>query len=137
MSTEPFTDEETADVMRFLGYPNWQAMSQSIQLGYPAATQPMFLVMDSLPRLAASSRPAVRETLCQLRSTDAQIGTARGRMKTIRVGDVAMNVSEARQLREEYVYWQKKLADLLGVFVNPHSALAGGMPGGINSRVVG
>jgi len=137
MSTEPFTDEETADVMRFLGYPNWKAMSQSIQLGYPAATQPMFLVMDSLPRLAESSRPAVRETLCQLRSTDAQIGTARGRMKTIRVGDVAMNVSEARQLREEYVYWQKKLADLLGVFVNPCSSLAGGMPGGINARVSG
>lgn len=135
MSTAPFTDEETADVMRFLGYPNWQAMAQSIQLGYPAASQPMWLVLDSLPRLAEASRPAVRETLCQLRSTDAQIGTARSRMKTTHVGEVSMNSNESRMLREEYVFWQKRLADLLGVFVNPHSALNGGMPGGVNARV--
>lgn len=135
MSTEPFTDEEKNDVMRFLGYPNWTSLSPSIQLGYPAASQPLFLVVDSIARMAVEARPAIRANLCQLRDIEAQLGSARGRMKATRLGEVTMNAAEARQLREEYVFWQKKLADLLGVFVNPVSAIAGGMPGGLNARV--
>jgi hypothetical protein len=137
MSTEPFTDEETTDIMRFLGYPDWTALSQSIQLGYPSASQPMFLAYDSMVRISPQSRAVARENLCQLKSIEGQLGTARSRMKTTRVGEVSMNANEARQLREEYVFWQRKLADLLGVFLNPHASLTGGgMQGGINARVV-
>jgi len=138
MSTEPFSDDEITDVMRFLGYPDWSSMAQSMQLGFPAASQPMFLAYDSLSRITVSSRAVVRNHVQELKCIEGQLSTARGRMKATRLGEVTMNAQESRQLREEYTFWQRKLADLLGVVVNKHSALSvEGMPGGINGRVLG
>jgi hypothetical protein len=138
MSTEPFNDSEITDVMRFLGYPDWAALGPSIQLGYPAATQPMFMAYDSLNRITATSRAVVRDHVHELICIEKQLSGARGRMRAERVGEVAMNASEASQLRTEYTFWQRKLADLLGVTINTHSAMSVlGMPGGINGRVIG
>lgn len=132
MSTLPFTEAEQTDVLRFLGYQNWADMAGAIQLGYPATSQPMFLVFDAMERIRPTARAVVREHLCQLRSTESQIGTARSRMKAERVGEVAMNMSEAKQLREEYAFWQGRLADLLGVEVNHYSRP---VVSGLNARV--
>lgn len=137
MSTAPFTREEQTDILRFLDYPDWQALGQSIQLGYPAASQPLFLVLDSLKRMAPSARPPIRRYLQELRCIEGQLSDSRSRLKATRVGDVTMNAGERRALREEYDFWVKKLADGLGVVPNPYAQRNYAPVGGLNAKVGG
>ncbi len=131
-----FTPEEEARILHHLGYADWQSLAQSIQLGYPAATQPLFLVRDSWNRLTPAGEASVRRDLCQLEAIECQMGDARSRFKTKKVGEVEMNPMEPAMLRNEFLYWQRRLADDLGVVPNPYAqATYLGMPGGINGRV--
>lgn len=83
-SKAPFNDDERDAILRFLGYPNWASMAQSIQLGYPAASQPAFLVFDSLGRIRESSRARVRTDLCRLLNVEEQIASSGSRRKSSR-----------------------------------------------------
>lgn len=133
-----FTAEEETDILRFLGYPDWQSLAQSVQLGYPAASQPLFLVRDSFKRMTHPAEQAIRAALCELRDIDCQLRDARKRLRASKVGEVVMNPDELPTLRGEWVYWQRRLADLLGVVPNPFSQLEwAGAGGGINSKVEG
>jgi hypothetical protein len=133
-----FTDQEKARIKHHLGYPDWSALSASIQLGFPAGSQPLFLVEQAFPRLTVGGEDSVRLDLCQCEAVENQLGEARGRFKAKRMGELQLNDMEPAQLREELVYWQQKLADDLGVVRNPYSQSAyEGIPGGINAKVVG
>ena len=134
---EDFTEGEVAEILRFLGYANWKALAQSIQLGYPAAGQPMFLVLDSLKRIAPASRALVRKDLAELRCIEDQLSAARSRMRAVSLEGLRMNPAEANMLRQELAYWTKRLADDFGVVANPYSQMEyTGLPGGINAKVV-
>lgn len=135
-----FTDQEKARILHFLAYPNWQALSQSIQLGYPAASQPLFLVEDSFRRLFPFGEESVRKDLCELESIESQLSSARGRFKATQLGDLKVNAMETEQLQGQLEYWTCRLEDDLGVVRNPYSANSwrGAMqPGGLNARVMG
>lgn len=132
------TDDEKTRMLHFLGYPSWQSLAQSIALGYPAATQPLFLVYDAFLRVDNGGANNARKDLCQCEAIEAQLGDARGRMKVTGVGNIAMNRAETSQLREELQFWTKRLADDLGVCANPYSQMSyQGMSSGINARVRG
>lgn len=136
MSTAPFNEEDVSDILRYLGYPDWVSLAQSIQLGYPAASQPLFLVRDSLDRLTPTARERVRIDLCELKSIDSQLSQGRGRLRATQLGNLSLNPRELQQLRVEYLFWQRRLADDLGVVPNPYSQLQFlGMPGGVSARV--
>lgn len=132
-----FTDDEKARIKHFLGYPSWSSMAQSIQLGYPAASQPAFLVDDAFHRLMPGGETAVRKDLCECESIEKQLSEARARLKASEVGKVKMNAAEREELRRELVYWVSRLASDLGVVENPYSQFhhigAGG--GSRNARV--
>ena len=136
MSTAPFTDDEVTDILRYLGYPDWASVSQSIQLGFPAASQPLFLVRDSLGRVTPTARARVRIDLCELRAIDVQLGEGRTRLRASQLGNLTINPKELHMLRTEYIFWQRRLSDDLGVIPNPYSQLQFlGMPGGMSARV--
>lgn len=132
-----FTAQEKARVLHHLGYPSFASLSNGIQLGYPAASQPLFLVEQSFLRLTAGGEEAVRADLCECEETEQQLSTARGRMKVCNVGEVKMNPLETAQLRRELHYWRTKLADDLGCSFNPHSNAGMGDGSIVNSKVVG
>lgn len=133
-----FTTEEEARILHHLGYPDWVSLAQSIQLGYPAATQPLFLVRDSWNRLTPGGEASVRRDLCECEAIERQMSEARSRFRATRVGEITLNHAETSMLRTEYKVWQQRLADDLGVVVNPYSQQAyQGMPGGIGAKVVG
>lgn len=135
---EPFTDEEQAEICRFLGYANWQSLAQSIQLGYPAAGEPLFLVLDSFKRIAPAARPLVRRDLAELRCIEDQLSESRGRLRAQSVEGVRFNPLEMKGLLDHQTYWRQRLEDDLGVIRNPFSqASYGGSPGGINAKVSG
>jgi hypothetical protein len=133
-----FTDEQKNRILHFLGYPEWKSLAQSIQLGYPAASQPLFLVYDSFVRIAPAAVPTVLADLCECESIEAQLRDARSRMKALRLGELQTNPQETAMLRKELVFWTRRLADDLGVVANPYSQIEYlGMGGGMNAKVQG
>lgn len=133
-----FTDQQKARIKHHLGYPDWSSLSQSIQLGFPAASQPLFLVEDAFQRITPSGEESVRCDLCNCEETESQMASARGRMRASKLGELTLNATETPQLRQELEYWRNKLADDLGVVRNPYSQSAyQGDPGGLNAKVVG
>ena len=134
----PFSDEEGARICHHLGYPSISRMEASIQLGIPAASEPLFILLINMNRLTAGGVLNVRKDLCQCEAIEDQMASARGRMKVSGVEGVKMNADETGQLRRELTYWQRKLADDLAVVYNPYSQIAWlGDGGGVNSRVIG
>ncbi len=134
---EPFTEDERNAVLRFLGYPDWAELAQSIQLGFPAASQPLFLVFDSFDRIRPESRARVRQDLCRALEVEAQIAQSNTRVKTTKVGEVTIRQDEFEALVKRLEFWTKRIADSLGVVSNPYSQMDyAGLPGGINARVI-
>lgn len=133
-----FTTAEQAQVLRYLGFANWMALAQSIQLGFPASSQPLFLVRDAFNRISPDGEADTRLALCNLCDIDAQISQARKRFATEAVGEIKFREGEIEMLWREYGRWQRRLADSLGVDINAYSTLSGsGSLGGINARVTG
>lgn len=138
-TTDEFTEDEKDAILRFLGYPNWAALAQSIQLGYPAASQPLFLVFDAFNRVRPQARARIRQDLCRALEVDAQIADSRTRRKTRKVESVEMNAGEMGDLLGLLRYWTTRIADQLGVVPNPYSQFEynGGGGGGVNAPVTG
>ncbi len=133
-----FTDSEKARIKHHLGYPDWVALSNSIQLGFPAGGQPLYLVEQAFQRLTPGGEESVRCDLCNCEEAEGQRASARSRFRAAALGTLRLNPEETRQLGEELTYWRRKLADDLGVTPNPYSQAEHlGEPGGINARTVG
>jgi len=126
------TDSERDRVLHFLGYPSWSKLAASVQLGYPMASQPLFLVYDAIVRITAGGTESVRRDLCECESIEAQLRDARSRFKATSLGEITMNAQEPAMLRKELTYWTRRLADDLGVVANPYSQIEwnGGISGG-------
>jgi hypothetical protein len=135
-----FTAEERARIKHFLSFPDWVAMSQSIQLGYPAASQPAFLLDDAFHRMTPDSERSIRQDLCECESIECQLSDARSRFKVKSVGNITFNDQETAQLRKELLFWTTRLGDDLGVLPDPYSRMMyesiGGM-GGVQGKVSG
>jgi hypothetical protein len=133
-----FTDAEKSRIKHFLSYPDWVSLAASIQLGFPAGAQPLYLVEDAFQRLTPGGEVSVRRDLCECESIEGQMGEARGRFKATQLGTLKVNMSEVRMLREELSYWGLRLASDLGVVSNPYAAFEynAALGGGINARVL-
>jgi hypothetical protein len=133
-----FSDGEKARIRHFLAYPSWSAMSGSIQLGYPAASQPLYLVEDAFKRMLPGGEETIRRDLCECEAIESQISEARKRFKATALGDLKTNPEEMSMLRQELDRWVRTLASDLGVSSNPFAeSNAAGGAGGINARVIG
>lgn len=131
-----FTEQEKGRIRHFLGYPSWSNMAASIQLGFPAGSQALYILEQAFNRLLPDGETAARKDLCNCEEIEAQLADARKRMKADKLGDMTINKTETGQLRHELVFWQRRLADDLGVPFNPYSSMSyEGMPGSMNARV--
>lgn len=133
-----FSEKEQGRIRHFLGYPSWSSLANGIQLGFPAGSQPLYLLEQAFNRLLPGGEDAVRKDLCECESIESQLGSARKRMKANKLGEMTLNARETAQLRQELEFWQRRLADDLGVPFNPYSSMSyEGMPGGMNAKVSG
>lgn len=134
-----FTEHEKARILHHLGYPHWSSLSQSIQLGYPAASQPLYLVEDAFRRLKPGGEESVRRDLCECEAIEKQLSEARSRFKATKLDKLEVNHAEPDMLRAELRHWSLRLASDLGVVANPYSAYEyeGGSYCGINARTIG
>lgn len=133
-----FTDSEKARIRHFLGYPSWAALSNGIQLGFPAGAQPLYLLEQAFGRMLSGGSDTVRSDLCECESIEAQLRDGRSRLKAVALGELKMNPLELTALRGELIFWQRRLADDLGVPMNPMATMTvNGMAGGMNATVRG
>lgn len=136
----PFTEREKARIKHFLSYPDWQSLAASIQLGFPAGSQPLYLVEQAFQRLTAGGEESVRIDLCECEAIERQLRDARSRFQAAALGNLKLNHKEPDMLRRELLYWSLRLASDLGVVTNPYSQfefLNAGGSGGTNATVVG
>lgn len=135
-----FNDDEKARIRHALSYPSWVSLAQSIQLGYPAASQPLFLLEDAFFRLTPGGEESVRRDLCEVEDIECQMRDARKRLRATRLGELHLNPRELSQLRRELLFWTTRLADDLGVVPDPYSQMiyrAINSMGGVNAAVMG
>jgi hypothetical protein len=133
-----FSDSEKDRVLHFLSYPSWSQVVQSIQLGYPAASQPLFLVYQAFTNITDGGEDSVRADLCACERIEAQLLDATSRMKASKLGMLELNPQETRMLRQELTFWVRRLADDLGVVPNPFSQIQfEGYGGSMNAKVRG
>jgi hypothetical protein len=135
--SNPLTAEERSRIKHFLEYPDWEALAASVHLGFPASSQPMYLLEGAYDKLTQHGIESVRRDLCECESIERQLSGARGRMKAVKVGNIEANQKETNQLRQELLWWSLTMANDLGCGPNPFSAMAVlGGGGGRNARVV-
>lgn len=131
-----FTQQEKGRILHHLGYPNWQTLAASIQLGIPTGSQPLFLIYQAFQAITDDGEEAVRRDLCQCEATECQIGDARSRFRATAIGEIKLNPQEIAMLDRELQRWRRTLADDLGVVPNPYSQINYyGAGGGINAKV--
>lgn len=130
------TDDQKTRILYFLGYPDWQSLAQSIQLGIPAAGQPLFLVYSAFNKISARAVPTVLRILCNCEAIECQLMDATSRMKATKLGELTLNPQETMQLQNQLTFWVRRLGDAMGVIPNPYSQINYyGYGGGINARV--
>lgn len=125
MSSIRLAEVDRARVRAALGYLSVEPTA-SISLGFPAASQTMFLVERAMDHVIPESKPRILKILDTLDCIESQMVTALCRLSTQSVEGVKMRNSneeptEGDLLEREYLRWAMRLADLLGAPLNPYS----------------
>lgn len=116
-----FSDEEKSQIKYFMEYPDWVSLASSIQLGYPAASQPLFILEDAFKRLTPGGEWSAKRCLCQCMAIENQMIEARARYAATQLGELHTNPNEQNQLRKDLLYWVTRLSDCFGAYTNPLS----------------
>lgn len=144
MADVKLSEADRERVRYHLGYLNVEPVS-SIILGFPSASQAAFLVERAMDRVLPFAIPRVLRHLQELDCIEDQMSGSRKRLEAQQLGELKLRNSneepmEADLLEREYQRWAKRLADLLGVPINPFSErFRSGFYGGgsINTPVMG
>jgi hypothetical protein len=131
-----FTATEQSKILRYLGYTDWTNLAASFQLGFPADSQPEFLIRRAFDLITDEGKELVRRDLRELECIENQMSDSRSRLKAEKIGDMTLNPKEFNQLRQQLIYWTGKLADDLGGYPNPFGSQAAMGVGGRNARVM-
>lgn len=124
--TQPKLSESDRERVRYhLGYFSTEPVA-AIVSGRLSATQPMFIVEAAMDRVIAAAIPRVRHILAELDCVEEQMSNARSRLAVQRIEDVTFRSTndgrtECDLLENEYARWASRLADQLGVPINPNS----------------
>uniref|UniRef100_A0A6H1Z9J8 Uncharacterized protein n=1 Tax=viral metagenome TaxID=1070528 RepID=A0A6H1Z9J8_9ZZZZ len=130
------TDAEKARVREYLGYLSF-ASASSIQLGFPAATQPLFLLEQAMAGVLSAAEDVIRRLLYHLDDIEAQLSTARSRLRASKIDELTLNAGEIDALWKEQYRWACRLADALGAPINAYAERFRGVAGGgMNLRVI-
>ncbi len=134
------TEQDREAIRYHLGYHNTEATA-SINLGFPASNQQLFIVETAMDRVVNQSAVSrIMRIVNELNSIEAQISESRKRFKAQQLGELKLRnsndeASEADMLRQEYLDWASQLASQLGVPLNANGnvrlrQIAGGAMGG-------
>lgn len=119
MPTAVLTDEEKGRILHHTGYVLTDPVA-SIQLGIPRASQPMFLVQAQMERIPLAHVGLIRRYISILDMLEDKLVEATERFAAEKLGEITLRDNETQMLEGEYTRWAKRLADDLGVPLNPY-----------------
>jgi hypothetical protein len=132
------TDDDKNRARGHLGYLG-VAQASTFVLGIPAGVQTQFMVEAAWDRLLPTNYAAFRQLLDRLDGIEQQIEDDTENVAVDQLGDITLRKDEFPQLVRRYLWWQRKLANMLGIVPNPFdqrfNSWNGG--GGVNVRVSG
>ncbi len=126
------TDEEKVRVRFHLGYLN-VLESATFQLGIPTAVQTQFIIESAMNKILPAALPKVRQLLAVLDAIEEQMVGDAELAAINRLDTIEINQKEQAQLRDQYDYHRRGLANLFGTFPNPYDQRF--MDGGVNATV--
>jgi hypothetical protein len=115
------SEEEKDRILHHLGYVLTDPVA-SIQLGVPRASQPMFLVLSQFNRIPDHAVGLIRKYLAILDRIEDLLVDAMDRFAAKELGEITLRDNETDMLENEYARWARRLADDLGVPLNPFAA---------------
>lgn len=135
-------EADRARVRHHLGYLSTEPVS-SIALGFPSAQQAQFLVERAMDHILPAAVSRVIQQLNILDAIEGQMVDALDRLQAQQLGELKLRNSneepvEQDLLEHEYIRWAKRLADDLGVPLNPFSERfrSGGTSSPLNLSVI-
>jgi len=114
------TEEEKARIRHHLGYLNVNPVT-AIQLGFPRASQPQFLVESAMNNIPESAIGIIRKNVAILDNIEDRLVGALDRLTAQSLDEITMRPDEHDALEREYYRWATRLADDLGVPLNIYS----------------
>lgn len=134
--TNQLTDDEKVRTRHHLGFMNVSAVATFV-LGVPGAVDAGFIIERAMTLVLPEALPQYRKILGFLDQTEQQKIDDQELLAVDKVGDINIRQKEMEQLSQAYRYWQGRLANMLGVMVNPYSKVAEDSGGGAFTPVIG
>lgn len=129
MTLAILSEQEKNSIRHHTGYLVVAAVT-SIQLGFPRASQPMFLLESALNSLPETAVGQIRKYVAILDQLENQLVDAVSRFAAQKVGEITLRDNETDMIEGEYSRWAKRLADDLGIPLNIYSERFRGGSGG-------
>jgi hypothetical protein len=132
------TEAEKVSARSHLGYLN-VAQSSTFSLGVPAGVQTEFTIEGAFSRILPQAEPLFRRHLAILDALESQLLENAPNVAVKKIGTIEIDPKAFRQTVEQYRFWGRGLANLMGIAPNPFdqrfSQWTSG--GGINAKVSG
>jgi hypothetical protein len=134
------TEGEKVQARHHLGYLNVAAQS-TFSLGVPAGVQTQFTIEGAMNRILPQAEPLFRRHLRILEALECQILENAPNVAVTSIDTIKIDPKAFKQTVEQYRYWGKSLANLMGCTPNPFDQRfvdwAGMGGGGINVGMTG
>ena len=133
------SDQQKVKVRHHLGYLNVQ-QDQTFVLGTPAAVETQFIIEGAMDRVLLAAVPELNRQLTILDGLEEQMVCNQENVALLKIGEITMNSTDPKnneqtQLRKMYKYWQKSLANIMGIDSNPFDKRDSIYGGGISVSV--
>ena len=116
-----FTSEEIGRVLMHLGY-QAQNIASFLSFGVLAMTETMFIAVSALQHVPLSRAMEVRDLLSKCEAIEAKIFEASDYLIASKLEQLELRENPTDLLEKEHTRWATRLADTLGVTLNPYAA---------------
>lgn len=112
------TEDEQARARHHLGYMQVQSAFAFV-LGVPASVQTAFMIESAFSKVLPSGEPKLRQLLDILDGIETQVISDQETLVVESLDSIKIRPDEFNQLLKQYQWWQRALANILGVPPNP------------------
>jgi hypothetical protein len=129
-----FTEEEQGRILYHLGYPQ-VSISGFLAFGVLALTETMFVAVNALQHVPLTRAMIVRDCLAKCESIEETMFDAVNYLVATKLEQLELRDEHPDLVEKEHTRWATRLADSLGVTVNPYSERFNGNKPRMNVRV--
>lgn len=115
-----FTQEEQGRILFHLGYSSVNIAS-FLAFGVLAFTETMFIAVTAMQLVPLSRAMIIRDLLAKCEQIESTLFDSVNYLVATKLEQLELRDDHPDLLEKEHTRWAKRLADALGVYVNPYS----------------